>query len=164
MLRLARESGVVLVGALAALGLGFLGNSLRKHPLPMTYENPQKRLVKLVAGEGGEIAEPGGLDFPEVQEAWKAGEALFVDARTADFFAEGHIPRSVNLPRASLLQKGRLPTLPEKSRTLIVYCSGEDCADSKLVAQGLLLMGFKNVSVYSGGWEEWEASGSPVEK
>ena len=108
--------------------------------------------------------EPELLDFKTALQAWKDSTALFVDAREPDFFEEGHIPQAINLPRDSILQAKALGELADKSRPLIVYCSGEDCEDSRIVAKGLLAMGHAKVSVYAGGMEEWSASGSPVEK
>ena len=165
MLRLAKESGLVLAGLATASILGLLVNQLRKQPLPMGYESPQVRMIKAVSGDGaGAIPEPETIDFKTALESWRGAAVLFVDARGSDYYADGHIPRSINLPRDSILKGGTMEGLPGKSRPVIVYCSGEDCSDSRLVAQALLSLGYTKVSVYSGGWEEWAASGSPVEK
>lgn len=163
MTRLAKESGLVLAGLAAASILGLLANQLRRQPLPMAYESPHMRMVKTVSGRGG-VAEPATLDLKSALDSWKTDSALFVDARGSDYFAEGHIPRAINMPRTSIVQGLATEALSDKSRPVIVYCSGEDCSDSKIVAQGLLMLGYRKVSVYAGGWEEWEASGSPVGK
>ena len=165
MSRFAKESVLVLVALAAASILGLLTNQLRKHPLPMRYESPQGRVVRAVSGDrAGAVSEPETIDFKSAFESWKEATALFIDARGSDYFADGHIPRSVNVPRESLLQGVTIAGLADKSLPVIVYCSGEDCSDSRLVAQALLSLGYKKVSVYAAGWEEWEASGSPVEK
>ena len=108
--------------------------------------------------------DPEILEFKAVLQTWKDSRALFVDAREPAFFEEGHIPRAINLPREEILQAKTIVELADNSRPVIVYCSGEDCEDSKLVAKALLALGHSKVSVYSGGWEEWSASRSPVEK
>ena len=165
MPRLAKESGLILAGLAAASILGLLTNQLRQQPLPMGYESPQARMIKAVSGKVGVgVPEPETIEFKSTLEAWKGAAALFVDARGSDYFAGGHIPRSINVPRDSIGQVVTMEALADKSRPVIVYCSGEDCSDSTLVAQGLLSLGHRKVSVYAGGWEEWEASGSPVEK
>ncbi len=165
MIRFAKESGLVLAGLAAASILGLLTNQLRKQPLPMGYESPQGRMIRAVSGDrAGAVSEPETIDFKSAFESWKGAAALFVDARGSDYFAEGHIPRSVNVPRDSIVQGVTMEGLADKSRPVIVYCSGEDCTDSRLVAQALHSLGYTKVSVYSGGWEEWGASGSPVEK
>ncbi len=165
MPRLAKESGLVLAGLATASILGLLTNQLRTQPLPMGYEGPQERMIRAVSGDrAGAPSEPETIDFKAAMESWKEAAALFVDARGTSYFADGHIPRSVNVPRDSIVQGATMEGLPDKSRPVIVYCSGEDCSDSRLVAQALLSLGYTKVAVYSGGWEEWEASGSPVEK
>ena len=112
----------------------------------------------------GGFREPELLEFRAVLRAWKDSAVLFVDAREPAFFEEGHIPRSVNLPRDSILREKSIRELSDKARPVIVYCSDEDCDDGKIVAKGLLALGHSQVSVYAGGWEEWAASGSPTEK
>ena len=87
-----------------------------------------------------------------------------MDARESAFFEEGHIPRAINLPREEILRAKTIRELADKARPVIVYCSEEDCEDGKIVAKGLLVLGHSKVSVYVGGWEEWAASRSPVEK
>ena len=47
-------------------------------------------------------------------------------------------------------------------KPIIVYCSGGDCHDSRLVANALLTLGFSNVSVFTDGWEAWSAAGLPI--
>ena len=108
--------------------------------------------------------EPELLGFPAVLRAWKDSTVLFVDAREPAFFEEGHIPRAINLPRDSILRAKFLGELSDKARPVIVYCSDEDCDDGKIVAKGLLALGHSKVSVFAGGWDEWAASGSPMEK
>ena len=108
--------------------------------------------------------EPALLEFQAVLRTWKDSAALFVDARESAFFEEGHIPRAINLPHEEILRAKTIGALADKSQPLIVYCSGGDCEDSKIVAKGLLALGHSKISVYAGGWEEWSALGSPVEK
>ena len=51
---------------------------------------------------------------------------------------------------------------PPMTSRIIVYCSGGDCHDSRLVANALLSLGFSNVSVFTGGWDAWSAAGLPA--
>jgi len=163
--KVARDMGLILVAFVSSCALGVLTNSLRRVPLPMVYENPEARMLRTVSSGAAPIAlEPEVLEFKAVLGAWKDSGALFVDARESAFFEEGHIPRAINLPRDEILRAKTIVELASKSRPVIVYCSGEDCEDSKLVAKALLALGHSKVSVYSGGWEEWSASRSPVEK
>ena len=156
---------VVFVAFAASCVLGVLTNALRRVPLPMVYEKPEARMQRSISAVAAPTSlEPELLEFKAVVRTWKDSAALFVDVREPAFFEEGHIPRAINLPREQILRARTTRELGDKSRPVIVYCSGEDCEDSKIVAKGLLTMGHLKVSVYTGGWEEWSASGSPVEK
>ncbi|HIE29760.1 TPA: rhodanese-like domain-containing protein [Candidatus Poribacteria bacterium] len=57
------------------------------------------------------------VDFPEVYQIWKRGEAIFVDARPVSAFQREHIPGAVNR-----VEQG-LSVLPEdRNARLITYC------------------------------------------
>ena len=164
MTRMRSDLFVIFVAFAASCVLGVLTNSLRRAPLPMVYENPEARTLRMVASAtelvGGGF---GVVSFEAARQVWKNDEALILDAREPAFFEEGHIPRAINLPREEILRAKTIRELADKSRPVLVYCSGEDCEDSKIVAKALIAMGY-SVAVYAGGWEEWSASGSPVEK
>ena len=165
MTRMRGDLSVILAAVAASCVLGILTNSLRRAPLPMVYEKPEARMLRSISSAAEPTTlEPETLEFKAVLQAWKESAAVFVDAREPAFFEEGHIPRSINLPRDAVLQARTTGELADKSRPVVVYCSGEDCEDSKLVAKGLLAMGHSKVSVYAGGWEEWAALRLPVEK
>jgi rhodanese-related sulfurtransferase/uncharacterized membrane protein YphA (DoxX/SURF4 family) len=93
-------------------------------------------------------------------------ETLWIDARDAKLFAEGHITGSV---LCYLYEKNTyLPelenTIAERAPTaLIVYCKGADCTDSHVLAQDLFAMGHSNIFVYTGGFNEWYQAGYPIE-
>jgi rhodanese-related sulfurtransferase len=165
MTRVARDIVLIAVAFAASVVLGISTNMLRRVPLPMLYKNPEARVLSAVTPAAAIAwSEPEVLEYKVVLQSWKTSVAIFVDARAPSFFEDGHIPRAVNLPRDSIVQAGSIAALADKARPLVVYCSGEDCDDSRIVAKGLLAMGHSKVFVYAGGWEEWSASGSPVEK
>ncbi len=45
---------------------------------------------------------------------------------------------------------------------ILVYCAGVTCHDSHTFATRLVEMGFAHVTVYAGGFEEWEEMGFDV--
>ncbi len=49
------------------------------------------------------------LNLPQTYEIFQGGQALFVDARDADEYAELHIAGAVNLPRTSWSARGTGP-------------------------------------------------------
>ena len=107
--------------------------------------------------------------------AWEEARALMrvpgtvlVDARHQPDYDAGHIPGAISLPQGSSPAeieafKARFPT----DRHLIVYCAGESCSLSKLLADILVnSYGYASVRYWTGGFREWNerAPGSPLEK
>jgi rhodanese-related sulfurtransferase len=48
--------------------------------------------------------------------------------------------------------------------SLIVYCQGGDCESSKDLAYRLKGLGYLNIRHFTGGFEEWEEAGMPIQK
>ena len=51
-----------------------------------------------------------------------------------------------------------------KDRLIVLYCAWPDEGTSASVAQRLIGMGFTNIYVLKGGWNEWFKANYPVEK
>lgn len=90
--------------------------------------------------------------------------ATFVDVRSADDFAKGHIKSARNIPLLEVEQRvGELP----KDKTLVIYeagtAAGDVCAAAKSAARVLISRGYKAV-VYQDGLKDWQKSGGAVEK
>lgn len=87
---------------------------------------------------------------------------LFVDVRSPQDFAAGHIPDAINLPIDDVPK--RWNTLP-KGRTIIFYesgkSSGDICASSRAAGRILLKHGysFDQVKVYQDGLAGWQKAG-----
>ena len=83
-------------------------------------------------------------------------EALFLDVREADEYAQGALPGALHLPRGLLeLQvEGRVP---DKDRKIIVYCAGG--TRSALAAQALGNLGYSEVASMIGGFNRWKDEG-----
>jgi rhodanese-related sulfurtransferase len=104
-----------------------------------------------------------GLDV--VQKFHAAGAALFLDARSADEYAEGHIAGAVDLPFDDVFKNPALAkAVDPKGRVIITYCSGGDCDLSRSLAFSLIDAGFRKVLVFTGGQPAWASAGKPVHK
>jgi rhodanese-related sulfurtransferase len=129
-------------------------------------------IKKFMAGEFRQAfiskEEFAGLVFISLQEAedlWFNQQALFVDSRSEEEYGKGHIPGavSVSLEEVNKGRKNLLEQLPS-NRLLVIYCEGGDCLTSLNLGKLLYQKGFKNIRIFSGGWNEWVAAGKPVEK
>ncbi len=108
------------------------------------------------------FSEPIAIKLPRAYELYKNG-AKFIDARTKEEFAEGHIKNSINIPfYESEKYESVLSTL-NKNKTVITYCSGEDCDLSIMLSDELFEKGFKRIYIFYGGWIDWLEAGYPVE-
>lgn len=103
----------------------------------------------------------------EVQAALGDPGVVIVDARTAEEYAEGHVPGAVDLnyplnavseppkvwkPAAELgAMYEALGATPDKR--IIPYC--QTGVRSAVTAFTLLLLGYEEVSLFSGSWNEW---------
>ena len=76
---------------------------------------------------------------------------VILDVRTADEYAEGHIPNAVNLDHEDVHSKAEA-MLPDKDALILVYCrSGRR---SKIAAEALVELGYSNVKEF-GGINDW---------
>jgi len=167
--QIARDFGRVAILAIASLGAGLAMNRFSLHPLPLVYQTPEQRfdaeLTTLVAAPPFEVASAATVGLEEFRSAVGGKSALIFDARPSVFFEKGHVPGALNLARDDFAHdyRGLAGVLQAAhDKPIIVYCSGGECRDSRLVADALLSLGFGNVRVFSGGWDAWSAAGLPA--
>lgn len=88
----------------------------------------------------------------------------FIDSRSVEEFAEGHVKGAVNIPfygsENFLDEINRL----NKNEIIVTYCSSADCDISILSGDELFEMGFKRVYVFIGGYDEWNKNNYPTSK
>lgn len=160
--------GIALL-AIASLVAGLIMNHFSGARLPIVYQTPEQRfdaeLTTLVGAPPFKIAPAATVGLDQFHSAVDRKSALILDARPSVFFENGHVPGALNLARDDFAKDYRRLTGVLQSahdKPIIVYCSGGECHDSKLVANALLSLGFSNVSVFTGGWEAWSAVGLPA--
>jgi rhodanese-related sulfurtransferase len=97
--------------------------------------------------------------------------AVFIDSRSRQDYAAGHIPGALNLPggdwknEKETSAEGSLSTALSfrKDQVLVVYCEGGDCQTSIALAKLIHGQGYADIRILSGGWAEWIAAGLPDE-
>lgn len=90
---------------------------------------------------------------------------LVVDARTQDFFLQGHIPQAINIPADKIRQEAFKDKLPKDKKTLIIfYCAGPQCSAACKAAIQAKNLGYNEFRVYEGGYPEWVQKGLPIER
>ncbi len=85
--------------------------------------------------------------------------AVLLDVRERPEWATGTAPGAVTIPRG-LVEAEAARLLPDKDRTVVVYC--QKGARSLLAAETLGRLGYGDVRSIAGGFEAWAAAGLPV--
>jgi rhodanese-related sulfurtransferase len=86
-------------------------------------------------------------------------DTVFIDARFVWDFEAGHLEGAINIP-ANASDDERRKTMADiaKDARLVVYSQSAGCKFAEMVAIQLMSDGFSNVSIFRGGWSEWEAT------
>lgn len=63
------------------------------------------------------------LSLDDFQRMAMSGEALILDARSADAYAQGHIEGAVNLPFPDFTAQSLDRTIGDETRPILIYCN-----------------------------------------
>jgi rhodanese-related sulfurtransferase len=97
---------------------------------------------------------------------FEQGLVVFVDARDADHYREGHIPGAYELdPYHPEKELSNVLAACQFAAQVVVYCTGGDCEDADSTAILLRDAGIpnQNLLVFGGGFTEWTDRHLPVE-
>ncbi len=104
-----------------------------------------------------------GIDF--TRRFHEARAAVFVDARSAEEYAEGHIAGASSLPFDDVYKHPELAKqFDSHGVPIIVYCGGGDCDLARTLAYALIEAGHKRVLVFREGLPGWVSAGLPTAK
>ena len=117
---------------------------------------PLRTLKELVAEAKANV---GHISPDELTEA--GDSVILIDVRDEPDYEEEHLPNAVSLPRG-YLELDIDEVAPDEDKHIVTYCGGGTRAT--LSAHTLRNMGYENVSVLTGGFRGWKASGLPTEK
>jgi rhodanese-related sulfurtransferase len=106
------------------------------------------------------------LDGARALAAFRQG-AVFLDARRSAEYEAGHVPGAWCAPVWEADLEDRILAFeagvqPSAGTPLLLYCGGGDCEDAHRLARRLLELGYRNLWVHRGGWNEWLALKGPV--
>lgn len=87
---------------------------------------------------------------------------VLIEALPERYYRGGHLPGALHIPHDSV---GELASkfIPDKAAEVVVYCASATCRNSHIAAAHLESLGYRNVSIYAGGKEDWQAAGLPLE-
>ena len=100
-------------------------------------------------------------------DSWDVYEALgreepvvVVDGRSAEAYAQEHIPGALNLPHREINAQSTASL--DRSKLYVCYCDGIGCNASTKTALKLLMLGFE-VRELMGGLDWWKRDGYATE-
>lgn len=95
-------------------------------------------------------------------ETLLANNAVVLDVREPAEFDMGHLPGAVNIPRGVLeFRVGEHPALVDPAAPILLYC--KNGGRSTLAAHTLKQMGFSEVKMLVGGFDDWQGDVHSVE-
>jgi rhodanese-related sulfurtransferase len=116
------------------------------------------------AGDTTHALAEGAISLAEMKRLFDEGTVIILDARDASEYEQGHIPGAINIPYDRIPEYfDILNSQVPMDAHVVVYCRSVTCDFSDQLATELKIMGYRNVSVFSGGWDQWTMAGYPVE-
>lgn len=88
-------------------------------------------------------------------------KAVVVEALPENFYAVGHLPGAISIPPGQVVELS-VKLLPDRQKTIVVYCSGSACQNSLLTAEDLIALGYSDVRRYVEGKDDWKEAGLPL--
>jgi rhodanese-related sulfurtransferase len=146
--RLVRCTACAVAIFVVAGSLGLLVNAVSSAGIPLVAES----------------AQPGRtVELTEARLLFDRGEACFIDARPHGDFAAGHIAGAVSVPLAQrAAELDRLRRELPRTRPIIAYCEGGECASALELSAWLSANGWRDVRVLGDGYPVWQAAGFPT--
>ena len=99
------------------------------------------------------------ISLPELRERLaSASPPQVAEILGPQYFARGHLPGALNLPLEGLVASAER-LLPDKTASIVVYCSSNTCQNSEIAQRRLTSLGYQNVRVFKGGKAAWQEAG-----
>jgi rhodanese-related sulfurtransferase len=144
---------LLILSAVAALAV----NAVRTDRLPLVGDFSAAARMTTATGERMDVS------LEEAEKLYFTHAAVFIDARSAEDYAQGHIQDSRSLPwHAVDLSFMAVTADLDLATPIVTYCDGETCESSHDLALFLRDAGFMNTRVLVNGWTVWQQAGLPV--
>jgi rhodanese-related sulfurtransferase len=156
----------MLVIILAGSAIGVIYNAFSPSGITLKGNwSPKTTSDSLIVPYGYvEGQDPAAISLDYAMMKFQSRNTVFLDARYPEDFKAGHIKGAINFPYEEFEQYSSqvLPHLPQ-NQEIIAYCDGTECETSLLLARELVDLGYRNIKVFFGGWQEWQNAGLSVE-
>jgi phage shock protein E len=109
-----------------------------------------------------DLAKAPRISIDELKTLMAKKQAVIVDVRDPQSFAEGHIPGALNVPFDFL--PDHVEDWKKDKRLIVTYCACHEEATAARAVFDLNAFEVKNVKALRGGWNEWVARGEKIAK
>jgi rhodanese-related sulfurtransferase len=103
------------------------------------------------------------INLAQAYDLFGKGQALFIDARPSNEYAELHVPKALNITPEMLENSAEKVAGLAKDQEIVVYCSQVSCDLALRVAENLQTLGFSRTQVFMGGFRAWDEAGYPAD-
>lgn len=102
---------------------------------------------------------PAVLGRQQLERALQDRSVVIIDARVPRDYALGHLPGALNVP-VYVSPEAAAQVLADVAhdRPLLLYCQSVDCTYSERLAITLRRLGYRDMTIYTGGYNDWIAS------
>ena len=140
------------INAVRCDGINFIGN------WPSRTSSDGEPLKPPSADEG----DPPFITLDDAAMMFQNPDIVFIDARDPEDYAYGHIAKSINIPFDYLDEQWE-EYIDSLGRSLryVIYCSGGECESSLFLGRYFYELGFTDIKIFFGGWEEWKLHNLP---
>jgi polyisoprenoid-binding protein YceI/rhodanese-related sulfurtransferase len=97
----------------------------------------------------------------ELRDLIASRQVIVIDALPPGYYDRQHLPGAINIVEADVARLAPV-RLPDKSATIVTYCSNAACNNSQAVANRLEALGYTNVYKYVDGIQDWVEAGYDV--
>jgi rhodanese-related sulfurtransferase len=152
----------LLLGICLILSFGI--NAISPNGIALQGQWERDRGVLMAGANKAHAVDVMQMNNPlKVKRLVESGKTIVLDVRWPEIYDIGHIPGALNFPLEYFEEeKKKLLSKITPEDEILVYCAGVTCHDSHTFATRLVKMGFAHVSVYAGGFAEWEEMGFDV--
>ncbi len=86
-----------------------------------------------------------------------------VEVLGPETFAEFHLPGAINVPVDDTFEEGIQKAVPDKNKTVVVYCRDIECHASAKAVRRMEALGYTSLFEFHNGKNGWRTAGMPVE-
>jgi rhodanese-related sulfurtransferase len=127
----------------------------------------QGNLLTQTLREGGALTARPTRDYTiglaDVLQLRRAAGSVLVDVRSAELYRRGHIAGAINIPLETIgSAEAAVIRRLGGATAVVVYCGGHECGAAASATRDLAARGVRDAAIYSGGFEQWTATGLPV--